>query len=193
MLNFLHFTLVIALMFQSDAITKIKIDPEKDKEKKLLLSEIASDVSYIKLETKPECLISEISQVLIDDDLVFILHRGQAPTESGIMVFNKNGGFVNQFGRFGRGPGEFASLIDFSLDKENNLLYMLDSMGKLLVFDYKGNFIRSIKLDFKPTCFELSHNCLFMVQAWPLYFMNDGYAVTIRDLSNTKSDMKLLK
>ncbi|MDR3095059.1 MAG: 6-bladed beta-propeller, partial [Bacteroidales bacterium] len=80
----------------------IDLDPFFKNSKELLLSEIASDVTYIPLETSPECLIGRIDKIISFDDKYYILDR---QTES-ILVFDSTGKYLFKIAQIGNGPGE---------------------------------------------------------------------------------------
>lgn len=190
--------LLLILMFiltgfrvENPDLIKVKINPFTDKETKLYLSDLASEVKYIKLETKPECMISDIDKVLTDKGNVFVSTYSQG-TDRRLYLFSDDGKFVRQFGKQGRGPGEYSSITDFTIDKTNKIIYFIDSMGTLFVYEYNGKLVRTEKADFRPDRIIYLDNKLFMIQAWPKYFLNHGYAVTIREVAGKKADIIVL-
>lgn len=111
-MNVILIYISLLLQLNSDRIFNIKIDPEKDKDTNFLLSEIAREVKYVKLETKDNCMISMIMKLLTDGDYVFISsHQGAV---SRLFVFTDEGIFLNEIGSPGRGPGEFSTVLDFT-------------------------------------------------------------------------------
>ncbi len=180
------------MFFQSQGkpINRIKINPDEDPETKFYLSQLSSDIKYVRLETKPECMVDQIEKVLIDKDKIFVIsHSGAA---GHLFVFNETGRFIMQIGKQGRGPGEYSSVSDFTLDKENRKIYFIDSMGKLFVYDYSGKCLKTEKIASKPTGITYYNKHLIMVQSWPTYYMNNGFAVTIKALEQNRPDMKLV-
>ena len=171
-------------------ITKIIIDPDKDPETKFLLTELSSDIRYLKLETRPECMIDQVMKVLVDNTLVFV-HSHSNPAGH-LFIFSNSGKFIRQIGKQGRGPGEYSSVHDFTLDRENKKIYFIDSMGKLFVYDYSGKCLKTEIIVSDPSGITYYNKHLFMVQSWPTYFLNNGFAVTIRDLEQNTPDLKLI-
>ena len=191
-MELLRIFILLSLVFQSyeKPITRIIIDPDKDPETKFLLTELSSEIKYIQLETKPECMVDRILKVLIDKDKLFVLsHSGPA---GHLFIFSETGKFIRQIGRQGRGPGEYSSVHDFTLDRENKKIYFIDSMGKLFVYDYSGKCLKTEKIVSEPSGITYYNKHLFMVQAWPTFFLNNGFAVTIKDLEQQKPDLKLI-
>ena len=101
----------------------------------------ANSVSHIKLETTDESLIGQISKILFFDSLLIIQDR---QTHS-VLVFDRNGKFINTIGKRGQGPGEFASLRRVLLDADSRQIMVFDAAGrKMIHYDFYGNFIREV-------------------------------------------------
>ena len=117
----------------------ITLEP-KSNQPKIDLNDIAKNLSFIRLETKTDCLLDEIiSKVEIFNNRVFIFST--LKMMNAVYCFDLQGKFLFQVGSKGQGPGEYISLIDFVLDKENKCLWLGDSFNKILKYDLDGNFI----------------------------------------------------
>lgn len=118
--------------------TSIHIDPAAQLKGKY--SEIFKEVRVTPLSTSKEGLISSIMKIDIDDDRIFILDTKAKK----IFLFNINGEFIASIGKKGKGPGEFLSVNDYSLNRNKNTIEVLDSANnKILRFDYNGNYLGS--------------------------------------------------
>lgn len=107
----------------------------------LQIDSLFSEIMVIQLETKPECLISNIEKLLIHNNRLYIQDRiGR------ILVFNMDGKFLLEVGKTGKGPGEYLKLLDFEIDK-NEEIYVLDFM-KIHRFSSNGNYLEYIPLNF---------------------------------------------
>ena len=107
------------------------------------LSEIASDIEYIPLQTLESSLISRIEKVVITDDNIYVNNRG-----TDIICFDKIGNFISKLSKSGRGPGEYTFIQDFDISSDNTNLILL-SNGKILVYNINGTeflFSKSIDL-----------------------------------------------
>ncbi len=122
----------------------IKIDLLSDASVTLSnLSEIASDIQYIPLQTIDSSLISRIDKVVIQGDKIYVNNRG-----TDIICFSKNGTFVGRLSKVGRGPGEYTSILDFDISSDSKKLILLAD-GKVLLYNVYGNefkFSKSIDL-----------------------------------------------
>lgn len=112
------------------------IDPKEESPIEDFISEY---VGYIALETTDKSLIGTPSIIKISGNDIYIYSY-----DEGVMRFDvRNGKFLNQIGRKGRGPGEYAHLADFDIYDGKLYAYsMLDR--KLNVYSVDGTFIEQI-------------------------------------------------
>ncbi len=103
------------------------------------MSELISEVEYIPLETSTEYLVDRRSKAIIADTLIFVVARNQCS------AFTREGKFVAHIGRTGRGPGEFTSLYEVSVDKEGRYIY-LETPLNVLQYTWDGKFVREIEI-----------------------------------------------
>lgn len=119
----------------------LKIDP--DKVSTINLSTFADSIWMVPLESTPNCIFSLASKILIDDGLMFIADYQDSEA---LFCFSKQGKFIFKIDRKGRGPGEYISLTDFTLDKTKNRIIIADRESQsLLLFDYEGRYLNTIK------------------------------------------------
>ena len=97
---------------------------------------------YLPLETTEECLIGRIDKLLSDDSSIFILDSGN---KSAFCFSQADGSFICRFGTQGRGPGEYISLDDITIDRKKKEVCLLDfTQYKLLFFSYDGRLLREV-------------------------------------------------
>jgi hypothetical protein len=115
------------------------------KEEKIFASSLFKKVTSIPLETTDESLIGYINEVQVFDGKIFVLDVGIA---KGIFVFDTDGKFIRKIGRIGQGPGEYVGLSDFTIDKINHEIYLMDgSENRILIYDIDtGKYIKRINL-----------------------------------------------
>jgi len=110
-------------------------------EKELRLSEIVDDVEYVKLETAPECLLPEQSIYLIGKKYILVYQR-QEP--AWIKLFDRQGHFLRNIGREGKGPLEYLSINALAADPDETFLLVADRNDKLLKFDFQGTVLTQV-------------------------------------------------
>jgi hypothetical protein len=182
---------IVLFLFQSNtALKKIVIDPSKDKEKITYLSEIAKKVEYIKLETTSKSYITKITKLIVSDSILLV--RSPYTDSDRLLMFKLDGSFIKEIGSYGRGPGEYHSVLDFTVNKKEKLIYILDSMGKFLVYDYSGRYIKSINLDSRPSSILYNNDAIFLFHAWPDYSLNNGFGITIMPTGKGQKPIYLL-
>jgi len=135
---------IIFLMLLTFSCQKIReaplIDIKKAKFHIEKISAIADSIGYIQLETDSGCLIRNIRQLYISNDRIFVRDQQQK-----VFVFDLHGGFLNEIGAKGKGPGEYIYVYDFALDNERKKIYLLD-VKYIREYDYSGTFTgRSFK------------------------------------------------
>ena len=109
------------------------------------LSEIASDIQYIPLETTPKALMKFLMYLKATKDKYYF------NTVLELLCFDKNGKFLYKLDSQGRGPEEYTYLSDYDILPEKNLVIVLASVsGKLLFYNETDSGFKYLrKLDVK--------------------------------------------
>ena len=160
----------------------IKIDPDKGADRQLHLSEIASEIKYVKLETNDSCFISDVVKVVTDGAYIFISSHFKDYTR--LLMFSESGKFKRNIGICGRGPGEYSDVMDFSINPSEQIIYILDPLGKILLYNYTGRYLITIKLDARPSNILFHNNKIWLFSAWPDYYLNNGYCIQVIEANN---------
>lgn len=190
--------IVLLLFCQSlkDYVNHISADPyvieigtNYHNVKPILLSTFGKKITYIPLETKPECLIQRIYKVELSDSYIFIQDFNK------LLVFDRAGKFVRQIGTTGRGPGEQTYLSCFCIDPLKNEVFVVSlNPNKFDVFSFNGELIGSNKLDFRPSQVMLNDLNSLIYQIWDEPMKdNPGWIITDRKgklLSSIKRTQK---
>ena len=160
--------------------TEIDIPKLLKPERSPALSEIASDIQFIKLQTTPDCLIQSVGSVTRWGDNYLIVANSNKP----LLVFSREGKFVRSFGTIGKGPGEFLQIFGMALDPKTDHLFILgNGQVKLLEFDETGKFIREFKLGFYATGVKILDNGFVFYTGSVYAFRTDGFLLTVTDRS----------
>lgn len=124
----------------------IKISIPKLNSNVIRYSEIFDSVKIVRLETNNNSLIGRIDKLLHYSDKFFILDRNMARS---IFVFNADGKFLCKIGKLGKGPGEYFEPRDIAIDPFRDNIIVYDNFKRrLLFYDFEGQFIEDIQLDF---------------------------------------------
>lgn len=107
------------------------------------VSDIATDLDYIPLQTSVNSLIKSITKIVTCNNKIYIRNN-----YDDILCFDRKGNFLYKLNKTGRGPGEYTFISDFDISSDNKILIVLAS-GNILVFNNTGMefiFNKSIKL-----------------------------------------------
>jgi hypothetical protein len=129
------------------AVYTINLDSIKTEESPLNASVIFKNVRTIILEDNEYAIIGTIDEIQIFDNYIFVFDKYKAKK---LFVFDKNGKYIRQIGNLGQGPGEYATLNDFCINKEKREIYILDNLRKILMYDMDtGKHLKTLnyKLD----------------------------------------------
>lgn len=111
-----------------------------DKIEKINLSEIASSIEYIPLETSALSVFGfpKKQNIIYENNILYI------PIKDGsIKKFDSKGRYLGTFNRIGRGYGEYSSLFDFDLDLRNGNI-CIEGGKEINEYDNNERFVRKI-------------------------------------------------
>ncbi len=170
-LKILMLSLVLTACSKEDKdkyVPTIKLSPSIINNPKETYDSLFKNVKYIPLETNDNCLISEISQLHIAANDIFILDGLQ----DNLLRFTSNGRFVNSIGRKGKGPGEYLNPSYFLVDNDNREIEIYDRrQKKIIIYNYSGKYIRNINIDLYFKSFFKDNN-----KYWA-FMANEGNAI----------------
>ena len=118
----------------------LTVDVTKSYPPKELILQDFMDVEYIALETNDDFLTQGVVLAIGKKHIVV---KNQI-ADGDIFVFDRNGTGLRKFNRLGQGPGEYSHINELILDEENGEIFIVDSSGRILVYDLYGNFKRSL-------------------------------------------------
>lgn len=105
----------------------------------LQLEDEIESIECIPLETSDSALISNILDLRMSDNYIFI-YNGKT---SEIFQFNREGKFIRKIGREGNGPGEYSLITELGIDESYKRLYIFQYDNFPLVYSFEGEFLSS--------------------------------------------------
>jgi hypothetical protein len=148
LLTFILFTLLSCSCNNEKTQSIITIDVQSPIGPELKnLSDIATDIQYIPLETHPKALMRYINYLKATDEKYYI------NTVLELLCFDKTGKFLYKLDKQGRGPEEYTYLTDYDILPEKKLVIVLAS-NKLLFYnetDSGFQYLKKIDLKIRPT------------------------------------------
>ncbi|WP_293740307.1 6-bladed beta-propeller [uncultured Parabacteroides sp.] len=142
---FLHIALLFLLSIACSLLraqTMIPFAEGVEEKKEIKLSEVASDIRYIPLETTAESLLEQdILDITFAGGYLFVSDYNK------VLQFTPEGSFIRQIGKAGQGPGEYnQNILAVAYDEANKQIFLSDMrQGKVLVYSFDGAFIKDIK------------------------------------------------
>ncbi|MDR2036908.1 MAG: 6-bladed beta-propeller [Bacteroidales bacterium] len=120
-------------------IEKIEIPKPSGYNKNLKLSEIASKIDYIPLETNAKALLSDHASSTLSKDFIFTVQGGA------LLQFQRNGKFLRQINLIGKGPAE-CYVRHYTFDEKNQVIYIYNHyVHNILVFGFDGKYQKTIR------------------------------------------------
>jgi hypothetical protein len=128
---------------KSENVESIKIDV-KSEPVEIEFDDYFSSKNVIALETNENSIFSKIDRICLYDKKIFILDRKL----NSVLVFKENGSFLYKIQNIGRGPQEYAGLMDFTIDEKNkNIVLYTHRPYSLYIHNMDGSFIKKVKLN----------------------------------------------
>jgi len=114
-------------------------------QKDIVIGKDKGDINYI---------FSGISDITIDSNFNIYIADDR---NYRVQIFNENGKYINTIGNKGMGPGEFSSYPRHIEVNSYNFLYVFAGR-KIEVFNNKGNYIKTIKVNLRINDFKIDRN-----------------------------------
>ena len=139
-------------------IKEILINPEEVEAFWDLSVRLNDSVDIISLEVTDECLISAIGKFEYYKDYIFISDR----TNAKIFMFSSTGKFIKSIGNFGKGPGRYSSLGDFSF-KGDSIVVQDAFNDSYIIYDFFSDAYREVSCDVHGVEFVLFDNIAYVI------------------------------
>lgn len=107
----------------------------------LKLSDLVESLEVVKLDGDTNAIVRGGEMMDVSDNYMLIRSGFQHP----VKLFTRNGKYLCDVGKVGRGSGEYTFVYDMQLDEERKLILLMpmDSKG-LQVFDFNGKYIARV-------------------------------------------------
>ena len=102
----------------------------------LNLSDYASDIEYIPLETNKMSVLGTIRDIAYRSNKIYVRDNNNV-----VKIFDNSGKYLSTIDRNGRGPEEYNSIGWSSPSPCGRGVYVLDSSGDLFLYDHNGLFV----------------------------------------------------
>ena len=165
----------------AEALLYVKIEsPDFSNLKPLLMSDFVDSIRYIQLQTSPKCFLPKEGGFLtLTEKFIFSGYQGE------LFKFDKQGNFIRQIARKGRGPGEFEFLRNnYAIDEVNQKIFVKSRFHDIpLSFDFDGNSLGFVRDTLFAPCWHVGSG----------FCANDGHLIFLSMLVNTKDQELICK
>lgn len=144
----------------NQAVLFYEIDYEKALQNKRIikLSDIASEIRYIPLETNKKCLVVRKPYYYFSDSLILIRNSDH------ILAFDYSGRFIRQIGAPGNGPNEIDLISCMSVINDSRTIVVQTNWSqKLLFFLFNGEVIKSLNKPIREAYYRAISDSLFVI------------------------------
>lgn len=108
-----------------------------------------SDYSYIKLETRDDCLLENVVKVKITDNSIYLL----SSYGGNVYKFTRGGSYIWKLSK-GEGVGELIFPTDIYLDETENCLLVLDNYRTIKKYSLDGKYLGGMNSETVAFLFE---------------------------------------
>lgn len=115
------------------------------------LSDIATDIEYIPLESTSASIVGRIINIKIRNNYIYV-----ATADKKIFCFDKSGKYLYNLDKAGNGPEEYLYCSEFDVNESNSILAVMGSK-ELILYNQLSNgftFMKRIKLIESPNIFN---------------------------------------
>lgn len=89
-------------------------------------------------------MLGNVDKVMIRGDKFFVSDN----MTKKLLVFDKDGNVTGKVGALGRGPGEYADISDFDMDREGNIYVFDANSSRMLMYDSTYQYKSTIEVPF---------------------------------------------
>lgn len=149
---------------RSSPVLIVNLDSTKVSEFKY--SDIFKSVTAIELDEK-DALLGGIDKMQIYKSQLFVL---DSRSTKGVYIFDRKGTFMRKIGNIGLAPDEYVSCDDFTINIDDNELYIFDSLqNKIYRYDissgkFKGGILMDKNIHFNYIAYN--SGCLYGAQTF---------------------------
>lgn len=111
---------------------------------KIVENDVFNSIHFVRLETTDNCLIDQIEQISLYDDLFYVLDK-----KDNLFVFNEHGKFVRKIGMKGPGPEEYIGATMFYIHPTKKYISLFRGDIGVVRYDLNGNYLDRLNLDLK--------------------------------------------
>lgn len=144
-------------------------------------------MEVIQLETKENSLINEIERIYFPKNRILIYDRKK------ILLFDKQGKFISEIGKKGRGPEEYLQLTSMIFDADSQQVEIFDNTKRtLFIYNLEGDLVETKKADISFISFAKTAEGYCVYAPFVNHKSSEGYNLHFLDLDLRATGIKSL-
>lgn len=186
-LVFLAFLIVISCQKQEDkgsSFERVRIDLRHDIVDTISIYDLCSSINLICLQENDSIRINaEGTRYVVDQGYIYFLE----PTSKNLFQFDSTGAYIKTIARRGRGHGEYTMAEDLLINPFNNLVEVLNPIGKIMRYSVDGENTFVSEVDFTKRISSANQFALIEAGKYFLYSLGENKYYTYDEYSDKLS------
>lgn len=143
----------VSACHQNKTLQEQTVFIDLDESKKMNLSDYFQHIEYSLLDVPDSIPLVKVWKFGMNSDKILVSDREL----NNLLIFDAFGQFENIIEAKGQGPNEYQSMEDYQVFDKH--IYILDgSLRKILKFDFSGQVVEEMKIDFHPYNFSINES-----------------------------------
>lgn len=139
----LSFTTSFGQNLNKSSLIVFDLEKAFSRQSEVPLSKFLNSINYVTLETNPHSIIGRFAHIEVTDE--YIIVRDNSIPKQILLFDRKTGKFIKSIGKYGRGPNEYSRFSYIPYDPEKRVLYAVNSLRQLLVYNFSDSDVEIIK------------------------------------------------
>ncbi|WP_158640579.1 6-bladed beta-propeller [Anseongella ginsenosidimutans] len=107
------------------------------------ISEFIGDFFFVRLSSLGDNFMGRIEKLMVSNNIIFI----HDDVTDSMFLYDMEGNLITRIKGKGKGPNEYAKIVDFTVDWDRNRIVILDNITrKIILYDFNGHVIGNKKL-----------------------------------------------
>lgn len=118
-------------------------------ETNLTFADIMRIDSWLEIKADSSLYVGNVKKIdAFESDYYILDNRNQ----NCVLRYSSDGYLINRIGTSGDGPGEYADIYDFTIDRKNKRVIILSSNSMIYTYNLDGDFLEKINLGNELLC-----------------------------------------
>jgi hypothetical protein len=139
----LSFPISFGQGFTKQDLKVLDLEEAYSRQEEVPLSKFLRSIEYVILETNPQSIVGRNAHFEVTKE--YIIVRDYSKPLQILLFDRKTGKFIKSIGKSGQGPGEYSRFSFIPYDPGKNVIYAVNSLRQLVVYNISGNDVDIIR------------------------------------------------